>query len=236
MQTGEKVMNAEAFTGRAKAYAKTRPGYPDEAVDYIRNLVPSTAVFADIGAGTGKFTAIIAKYGYKIFAVEPNVDMREQLADTLEAFPNIKIVNGLAEDTMLPDCSVDVIVCAQALGWFDLKAFREECCRIGKSGAFVVSIYNDIPNDNFVPRNNRLTNKQATDLFFENPIMREFSNPIFYTRERWIQYNESISDNPQPFDAGYDKHIAKVNMIFDHKNVNGLICHDLVTRVFSENL
>ena len=74
----EKI-NIEAFSGKALAYSEARPGYPDKAIEHICRLIPQEAVFADIGAGTGKFTALLAKYGYKTFAVEPNTDMREQL-------------------------------------------------------------------------------------------------------------------------------------------------------------
>ena len=72
-------MNTEAFTGRAQAYTKARPSYPNGAIDYIRSLVPADAVFADICAGTGKFTELLAKYDYNIFAIEPNDDMRAEL-------------------------------------------------------------------------------------------------------------------------------------------------------------
>ena len=229
-------MNTEIFTGKAEAYAKARPGYPDMAIDYIRGLVSQGAVFADIGAGTGKFTELLARHGYTLFAVEPNRDMQEQLTVTLAPYQNAKIVVGSAEFTTLPDHSVDVITCAQALGWFDLNAFRIECRRIGKSGVIVVSIYNEVPGDNSIPSNNRLTSKRATDMFFKNPVVREFPNPILYTQERWLQYNASISDNPQPSDAGYDAHIAEMNTIFDRENVDGLIRRDLVTKVYSEKI
>ena len=53
-------MNTELFTGKAEAYAKARPGYPDAAMDYICTLVPPKAMLADIGAGTGKFTILLA--------------------------------------------------------------------------------------------------------------------------------------------------------------------------------
>ena len=53
-------MNTEAFTGKAQAYTNARPGYPDEATEYICSLVKPDAVFADVGAGTGKFTSLIA--------------------------------------------------------------------------------------------------------------------------------------------------------------------------------
>lgn len=229
-------MNTEGFTGKAQAYAAARPGYPNEAIDYIRSLVPSNAVFVDIGAGTGKFTELIARCGYEIFAVEPNTDMREQLVATLEPFSNAKIINATAEATTLPDHSIDVITCAQALGWFDLNTFRKECVRIGKSGVIVISLYNGTPGDNYTPGSHRLSSRQAADMFFKNPTVREFPNPILYTRKRWLQKNASISDNPQPSDPGYSEHIAQMNAIFDRNNIDGFLRQDLVTIVYSERM
>ena len=229
-------MNTEIFTGKAEAYAKARQGYPDAAIDYIISLVPSNAVFADVGAGTGKFTVMLARNRYNVFAVEPNADMQVQLAVTLAPYPNAKIVDGLAETTTLPDHSVDVITCAQALGWFNLDAFRTECHRIGNPGVIVISIYNVMPGDNSISNNKRLTCKQATSMFFKNPFEREFPNPIFYTRDRWLQYMTSISDNPQPSDSGYESHIAEVNKIFDRESVDGFLRRDVVTKLYSERI
>ena len=144
--------------------------------------------------------------------------MREYLKTTLASFTNTSVVDGTAEATTLPDNSIDVITCAQAIGWFDLDAFRKECGRIGKLGAIVISLYNDMPGDNFTPNNNRLTSKRTTDIFFKNLTVREFPNPILYTRERWLRNNASISDNPQPSDEKYEAHIAELNAIFDREN------------------
>lgn len=99
-------MNLDNFTNRARAYAMGRPGYCREAVEKILSLAcrafPSPApVFADIGAGTGKLTKEIAASGAFVYAVEPNADMREQLALTLSPYPNTKIVAGTAEETGL---------------------------------------------------------------------------------------------------------------------------------------
>jgi len=103
-------MSIENFTGKAEAYAKGRPSYPKAAIDTIVRLAPSGAVFADIGAGTGKFTVKLAERGYSVFAVEPNTDMRMQLAITLALFSNVKIIDGTAEATTLPDHSVDILI------------------------------------------------------------------------------------------------------------------------------
>ena len=229
-------MNTKGFTGKAQAYAAARPGYPDEAIDYIRSLVPPNAVFADIGAGTGKFTEFIARCGYEVIAVEPNADMREQLAVTLAPFPNVTIINSTAESTPLPDHTIDVITCSQSLGWLDLNAFREECHRIGKPGVIVISLFNKSYGDNHTLKSHRFSSEQASDLFFVNPVIRKFPNPVLYTRERWIQSKISISDSPRPSDPGYNEFIAEANAIFDRDSVDGYLHTNFVTTVYSERI
>ena len=230
-------MNTEGFTGKAQSYAAARPGYPAEAIDYIRSLVPTMAVLADIGAGTGKFTELIAQYGYEIFAIEPNADMRKELTISLTPFSNVIIIDSIAEAIPLPNHSVDIIICAQSLGWLDLNAFREECHRIGKPGAIVISLYNKTPGDHHPALNShRLTSEQASEMFFINPEIREFSNPVLYTKEKWLQKNASISDNPQPSTPEYDAHIKKINAVFERFNIDGFYREDLMTIVYHEGL
>lgn len=225
------IVNTEKFTGKAEVYAKARPGYPDAVVDYICSLVLPNAVFADVGAGTGKFTELLARRGHTIFAVEPNTDMRQQLSVTLASYPNVKIIDGSAENTTLPDHSVDVITCAQALHWFNPDAFRTECHRIGKPECLVVAIYNNTPGGSSIKHS-----KQSTDVFYTNPTIREFPNPMVYSREYWLAYMTSHSHDPLPSDSGYAAHIAEVNAIFDRENIDGLIRRDVVTMVYSERI
>lgn len=224
-------MNTEIFTGKAESYAKARPGYPDTAIDYIVSLVPPDAVFADVGAGTGKFTELLADKGLPIFAVKPNDDMREQLATTLSSFPNAQIIAGSAEATTLTTGSVDIITCAQALHWFDPTAFWDECKRIGKPDSIVIAVYNNTPGGSSIAHS-----KLSTDVFFNNPTVREFPNPIYYTREKWLTYMTSHSHDPLPSDPNYTAHMDKMNAIFDRENVDGLLCREVITKVFSERI
>ena len=78
--------------------------------------------------------------------------------------------------------------------------------------------------------------KLSTDEFFVNPTVREFPNPIFYTRESWISYMTSHSKDPLPTDSSYAEHIDEVNAIFDRENVDGLLRRDVVTKVYSEKV
>jgi len=223
-------MITEQFTGRAQAYAKARPGYPQEAVEYIYKLAPPNAVFADIGAGTGKFTELLARYGNEIFAVEPNADMREQLIITLSQFSTIKIFDGTAEVTKLPDKSVDVIISAQALSKFDGDAFRVECLRIGKTNPIVISLFNY--------EHEGLGNyEKPINALYKNPVVREFPNPVYFTREKWLLYHASMAGVPmKESDAGYEEYTAELNKIFDRDSVDGILKQNLITKVYSERL
>lgn len=225
------ILKTDIFTGKAENYAKARPGYPVEAINYIESLIPVGSIVADIGAGTGKFTELIVKRGYKLYAVEPNTDMREQLSTILSPHNNTVVINGTAEATTLQSGSIDVITCAQSLHWFDHKAFRQECLRIGKENVLVIALYNETPGGSSIAHS-----KQSTDFFYDNPTIREFPNPIYYTRESWLQYMTSHSHDPLPGDDRYDGHITEMNAVFDNENIDGLLKRDVVTKVYSERL
>jgi len=224
-------MSINNFTNRAEAYAKGRPGYPKEVIHKIMELAPAGTVFADIGAGTGKFTKDIAEYGYKVYAVEPNADMRKQLVITCSSYENVEILAGSAENTMIPSRSVDILTVAHALHWFNLDAFRKECGRILKPGGMIMVIYNHVPGKELID-----FCRQAVDAFFTNPTIWTFQNPINYNRENWLAYIASQDDSPLPGEAGYEEHIKGLNEAFDRDSVGGVLCCDRITKVYSERI
>ena len=223
--------NIENFTGKAEAYARGRPGYPKASIETIVGLAPMGAAFADIGAGTGKFTAMIAEHGCPLFAVEPNADMRRQLTIALAPFPNARIVDGTAEATTLPEHSVGVVTVAHALHWFGLDAFRAECRRVVRPGGLVIAIYNHLPGGKLTDRY-----KRTIDAFFTKPTTWEFPNPLEYRRDDWLAYMASLDDHPLPNDPGYDAHVTGLNLAFDRDSVGGILRCDRVTMVYSEVL
>jgi ubiquinone/menaquinone biosynthesis C-methylase UbiE len=221
--------NTVLFSGKAESYAKARPSYPQEAVDYVCSLAKPNAVFADIGAGTGKWTQLIAIRGYRIFAVEPNDDMRKELENTLAPVSNVHILKGSDENTNLPTQSIDIITVAQALHWFNLEKFRKECERILKPGGKVIAVYNINPEGSS-PKLSKL----STDEFYENPIIKEFDNPIYFNRDEWTNYRLSHSHDPKPGDENYESHIEEVKKQFAERGVDGRIKLDMTTRIYSD--
>src|ERR1039457_1285972 len=76
------------FSDRVENYARYRPGYPLEVIELLRTecgLQPSHFV-ADIAAGTGLFTRLLLENGNSVFAVEPNLEMREMGMLELERY------------------------------------------------------------------------------------------------------------------------------------------------------
>ncbi len=136
--------NTTRFDGKGDIYAKVRPGYAAELFEYIRHtlsLKPGSA-FADVGSGTGIFSASLLACGYRVYAVEPNADMRRKAEEKLSACESFFSVDGTDANTTLPSQSVDCVTAAQAFHWFDAQAFKKECRRLLKPNGKVIIVYN----------------------------------------------------------------------------------------------
>ncbi|MEB7504503.1 class I SAM-dependent methyltransferase [Arthrobacter koreensis] len=131
----------------AEHYDRIRPGYPAEAVDWLFDVpelagraAPSVSV-ADVGAGTGKYTAALVSAGFRVHAVDPSADMLAQLSRTL---PSVPVTEGTAEHTCLPGASFDAVTVAQAWHWCDPEASAREFDRILAPGGFAGLIWNQL--------------------------------------------------------------------------------------------
>jgi SAM-dependent methyltransferase len=133
----------------AAAYAEHRPGYPVAAVRWcvapVGRDIRSLRVL-DLGAGTGKLTALLVELGAEVTAVEPDPAMREELARGL---PSVRALAGSAEQIPLPDASVDAVLCGQSLHWFNLSAALPEIARVLVAGGTLGALWNS--DDDRVP-------------------------------------------------------------------------------------
>lgn len=120
----------ERFTDRVASYVAHRPSYPAAVVDWVFEGLgpPAGLVIADIGAGTGISSRLLALSGARVLAVEPNAAMRA--AGESVATPNIEWRAGTGESTGLSEASVHVVTCFQAFHWLDHRAALVEFARI----------------------------------------------------------------------------------------------------------
>jgi len=134
----------ERFSNRVADYVSGRPGYPDEALVWLRETfeLPRDASVADVGAGTGISAEALLRHGFGVVAVEPNAAMREAAIARLGGNARFRAVAGSAEATSLPAASVDAAIAAQAFHWFDRAAYRAECARILKPRGVAALLWN----------------------------------------------------------------------------------------------
>jgi ubiquinone/menaquinone biosynthesis C-methylase UbiE len=129
---------AKGFSEGAEAYERGRPGYPDEAIDWLaeRLGVESGARVVDLAAGTGKLSRALHAAGAEVIAVEPLVRMRALIE------PPIRAVDGTAERIPLPNGSADAVTVAQAFHWFDGERALAEIHRVLRPSGHLALVWN----------------------------------------------------------------------------------------------
>lgn len=129
------------FSDRAIEYARFRPAYPIAAIAaMLENLGhPQDLIAADLGAGTGISSRLLADQGLQVWAIEPN----EAMQQAAEPHPKVTFFTGTAEQTGLPNQSVDLVTCFQSFHWFDPAKTLPEMHRILKPAGRLAVVWND---------------------------------------------------------------------------------------------
>ena len=178
----------------AADYERVRPSYPTRALAVLADALnlKSGQRVADLGAGTGKFTRLLALTGAKVVAVEPVAAMRERLTEIL---PQVQAVAGVAEATGLPDGCVDAVVAAQAWHWFDGPAALTEIERITVPGGRLGLVWNTMDASvPWVAEYNRIYQTWRTD---ELPVHTDGTwRAAFDGRRGWKPLNSAFVANP----------------------------------------
>ncbi|MCC7047078.1 MAG: class I SAM-dependent methyltransferase [Alphaproteobacteria bacterium] len=133
------------FTGLAEDYAAYRPGYAESVLDGVLGLLKRPASeldAADVGAGTGIWTRMLAGRGFRrLTAIEPNDDMRRAGRRDSQHLA-IDWRKGSGERTGLPDASVDLVSMASSFHWVDFEAGLREFHRLLRPGGRFIALWN----------------------------------------------------------------------------------------------
>ena len=226
------------FTKLAKDYIN-RVGYSHVALSVIQSAIEKQngVIFrvADVGAGTGKLTLDLESLGCVGFAVEPNDAMRAEGIKAFEGRDTFSWSKGSAEQTGLPDNSVDWVLMGSSFHWADTAVALKEFHRILKPGGFFTAIWNprniessafhmDIENTirEMVPdlkRNSSGSRSNMKDMeskllsteYFTDLFLVETPHNAVMTKERYMGAWRSVNDIQAQ--AGEERFQEILNMI-----------------------
>jgi len=209
------------FTGLATDYSQHRPDYSPSVLNALLGLLGKLAAeadFADVGAGTGIWTRMVDKVGFRsVTAVEPNDDMRKSgVADSSRT--NIRWLAGSAEKTGLETGSADWLSMASSFHWADFDVATQEFHRVLRPGGRFSALWNprlieinpmlveiEAHLDNLRPNIKRvssgrsgitetLTEKLWASPHFEDVVYLEGRHVIEMTPERYMGAWRSVND------------------------------------------
>ena len=187
----------QRFTKRAQDYAAARPSYPDAALDALFAGLgdPRELTVADLGAGTGISSRLLAERGAQVIAVEPNAKMRE----AAQPHPNVSWCAGTAEATGLDEASIDLVTAFQAFHWFDHADALREMLRILRPAGRAAVIYNERDDgDPFTAAYGDLVRRYALD---ETEARRAHGLDVFQSFRAWHTQRLSEVPNAQFLDT-----------------------------------
>jgi SAM-dependent methyltransferase len=168
------------FSRQAADYAKFRPRYPRELFEYLGSVAPSRQLAWDCGTGNGQAAIGLATVFDRVIAT----DASEKQISSAQPHEHVEYRVAPAENSGVQSDTVDLIMVAQALRWFDLERFYAEARRVLKPhGILAASAYN-------------LLQVEPTIDEIVNRYYHEVAGP-FWPPERKLV--ENFADLPFPF-------------------------------------
>jgi SAM-dependent methyltransferase len=245
------------FSDRVDDYARWRPGYPPQVLDALRSdlgLRPEHAV-ADVGSGTGILSRMLVENGNLVFGVEPNRAMAEVAERELAPTGRFRSVDGRAEQTGLPDRSVDLVTAGQAFHWFVVAEARVELARILRPGGGAALVWNLRRTDStpFLRDYEAFLHRWSNDYrevaagYAKDEALRAFFGPRGFQEHRFDSAQHfdleglrgrllSSSYTPRAGDPRREEMLAALPALFAAHERGGTVAFDYDTRLFTGRL
>jgi SAM-dependent methyltransferase len=131
-----------AFGRVAELYDRARPSYPAAAIDALLEygaLAPGARI-AEIGAGTGKATELLAGRGLSVVAIEPSSEMAALARVKLAGRHGVTIVESAFED-WVPAERLAAVVSVQAWHWVDAEVRYARAHQALMPGAMLAAVW-----------------------------------------------------------------------------------------------
>jgi ubiquinone/menaquinone biosynthesis C-methylase UbiE len=202
-------MAKDLFSGHASLYAKYRPRYPKEFIEYIVSFVEEKNKAWDCATGNGQAATMIAEHFKEVHATDLSASQLSQA----EQRSNVFYQQSPAENVPFKDNEFDLITVATAYHWLNWKAFYDEATRVGKNNAVVAvwcyytlefeepdmttlyqHFYKDITGPYWEKERRFVDERYQTVEFDFDPLpVKEFGTRLEWTKEEFKGYLETWS-------------------------------------------
>jgi SAM-dependent methyltransferase len=138
-------MNREqrlVFGEVAEQYDRHRPAYPDSLIDYLVAGLEAGALVLEIGAGTGKATAMFAARGIRVVAVEPSAEMAAVARRVCAAYRQVQIEQADFERWDPAGREFPLAFAAQAWHWVEPAAGFAKAASVLRPGGVLAAFWN----------------------------------------------------------------------------------------------
>jgi SAM-dependent methyltransferase len=135
MATEGSVGDAPDFSNVAKEYASSRPEYPAELFEWLATTVARRDIAWDTATGSGQAAVGLAKHFDHVIATDVSAAQLHHARQHAQ----IRYHVARAEASGLSEDSVDLVVAAAAIHWFDLPRFYEEVRRVIRPGGVLAA-------------------------------------------------------------------------------------------------
>jgi len=129
-------MFKDHFSGHAAGYSRYRPLYPPAVFRWLSEQPPRRECAWDAATGNGQAAARLTDHFDTVIATDASSEQIKRA----QPHPQIRYEVARSEDAPIEERSVDLILVAQALHWFDLPSFYDEVRRVCRPGAVLAAM------------------------------------------------------------------------------------------------
>lgn len=235
--------NTLRFSNRVDNYVQYRPRYPLGVFESLKTIcqLSERSIVADIGSGTGFLAEGFLRFGFPVYGVEPNRQMRQAGERLLQDYPGFRSIVGTAEETTLPTSSVDLVAAGQSFHWFEPARARGEFQRVLKPAGWVALVWNewrgatyplgaDYENllKTYASDFSRVTHKQLDDQGLRSFLGTDFQSESFENSQTFDFDGLkgrllSSSYAPEAGQPGHELILSELRKIFEVHQVDGRV-------------
>ncbi len=231
------------FKNKTHIYDRYRPNYPNFVYKFLfENCIKKNSILAEFGCGTGKLTEILLKNDNTLYAFEPDVEMFNFVKNRFLKSEELTVYNSSAEESHLPDNSIDIIIAGQAFHLFNIEKTKKEFLRILKPDGKIILLWYFLDMEYSISKDIRHLFYKYRDILKQshrNRIDKDSLGEIFYPlrvdfnalgnfkqdfkEQDFIQSMLSSSYAPDFNNKSHGRYIDEAKKIFSKYSVNNSI-------------